>query len=146
MATGVIISQRMMLELIDFKVFNMSLGVFFYGVWLGPRELKIFIEDVDGATPPSLPCDAGAVACVGEGSTRIGRFLASGNLRSLPRVTAPVVALAPKLSGSFGVSTLQILSVVAYNGVANSTKNVFGASDFIGHLFCLFRSMCRLCP
>ena len=135
MTTGEIISQRMMLELIDFKVFNMSLGVLFYGVWLGPRELKIFIEDVDGVTPPSLPCDVGDFACVGEGSTRIGRFFARGNFRSLPRVTVSVVALSPKLSGSFGVSTLQILSVVAYNGVANSTKNVFGVSDFIGHLF-----------
>ena len=93
-----------------------------------------------------MPCDAGTFACVGEGSTHIGIFFARGNFRSLPRVTSPVVALAPKLIGSFGVSTLQILSVVAYNGVANSTKNVFGVSDFIGHLLCLSIIMNHLCP
>ena len=40
-------------------------------MWFAPREIKIFIEDVDGATTPSLPCDGGAFACVGEGSTRM---------------------------------------------------------------------------
>jgi len=100
MPMGEILGQSTLLKLFDF---NISLGVFFYGMWLGPRELKLIIEDAEDATPPSLPCDPGAAVCVGEANTRIGRFLASGNLRSLPKVTAPAVASAPELSGSFGL-------------------------------------------
>lgn len=100
MPENTIISQAELLTLFDF---NVSLGVYFYGTWLNSRELKLIVEDDDDATPPSLPCDAFAETCVGEANTVIGRFLASGNLRSLPKVTAPVVAIAPKLSGSFGM-------------------------------------------
>ena len=93
------------------------------------------LQDPEGATPPSLPCDVGALVCVGEENTRIGRFLASGNLRSLPKITAPVEAQAPKLSGTFGVSTLSIVSVVAQNGYRNDTRSVFGTSDIINITF-----------
>jgi hypothetical protein len=108
MPLGEIIGQSMLRKLFDFG--NMSLGVFFFGMWMGPRELRIVIEDAGDATPPSLPCDPDAV-CVGEANTRIGNFLASGNLRSLPKLTAPVVATAPKLSGSFGLFRATSLTV-----------------------------------
>ena len=132
METGSIISQATLLSLFQF---NVSLGVFFYGIWTGPRELKFFIEDADDATPPSLPCDPGATVCVGEANTIIGRFKASGNLRSVPLLTAPVVAIAPKLSGSFGVSTLKFKSIVAVAGYRNDTNDVYGESDMINITF-----------
>ena len=132
MTIGEIISQSLLLTLFEFEV---NLGVFFYGSWTGPREIKIYIEDAEGATPPSLPCDVGALVCVGEANTVIGSFLASGNLRSIPRITAPVEARAPKLGGSFGTSTLKILSIVAQNGYRNDTPSVYGASDIINITF-----------
>jgi len=99
MPLGSTISKANLLTLFEFDV---NLGVFFYGIWDSPRVLRLIIEAAEDATPPSLPCDPGALACVGEANTVIGRFLASGNLRSLPKITAPAVAVAPKLSGSFG--------------------------------------------
>jgi hypothetical protein len=132
MTPGLVISQATLLQLFNFTV---DLGVFFFGTWLNSRELRLYIEDVQGATPPSLPCDAGATVCVGEANTRIGRFLKSGNLRSVPMVTAPAVAAAPKLSGSFGESTLHIVSIYAQNGWRNDTRGVYGASDIINITF-----------
>jgi len=61
---------------------------------LTPCKLQLFIEDAEDATPPSLPCDSGAAICVGAANTRIGRFLAGGNLRSLPRLTGMNVGLS----------------------------------------------------
>ena len=91
-------------DLATIVTFSQSLGNGYVGTWLNRRQLEITCTDVTGNGVPVL------------GVFTMG-VLASGNVRNYPPASVPSDHQSPVLSGDFGPSPIQVVSVVANDPV-----------------------------
>ena len=96
--------------------FPCSIGNYYVGVWESRQLFTITIWDATDACLPIL----------GEFALSVN---ASGNIRNYPPQSAPNEAQSPTLTGDFGTSPLQILSVVGAS--SPNSDEVYGVFDTI---------------
>jgi hypothetical protein len=106
--------------------FSQNIGTTYDGQWLNSRTIQIIIRDATGSGPPVIdqltvrvrPCMRyfqTIKTCYEDYDYCAYCDCCLGDLRNLPRTSAPTALASPKLSGDFGPCQIAIINMTAFD-------------------------------